>query len=192
MYKIESFTQLKEFIRCDLYRYIGKTVGNGDLLKGYFRIPGFRYSFWLRCANYYSGRNKIAGLYCRLRLRHYSIKYGIQIPYPTNINKGLYIGHFGDIVVNLNATLGKNVNISQGVTIGQANRGAFKGAAILGDEVYIAPGAKIVGKITIGNNVAIGANAVITRDVPDDAVVVGIPGKIISYDGATGYIEKKV
>ena len=58
--------------------------------------------------------------------------------------------------------------------------------------MYIGPGAKIIGGITVGNNVAVGANCVVTRDIPEDAVVVGIPGKIITYHGATKYIVNTV
>ncbi|MBR8759090.1 serine O-acetyltransferase [Porphyromonas levii] len=119
-------------------------------------------------------------------------KYGIQIPPATSIGKGFYIGHFGTIVVSPHAVIGDNVNISQGVTIGYANRGTNEGAAIIGNEVYIGPGAKIVGRVKIGNNVAIGANAVVTHDIPDNAVAVGIPAKVISYDGASGYVNRKV
>jgi serine O-acetyltransferase len=63
------------------------------------------------------------------------------------------------------------------------------GYPILGDNVYIGPGAKIIGGIKIGNNVAIGANCVVTKNIPDNSVVVGIPGRVISQDGVTGYID---
>lgn len=118
--------------------------------------------------------------------------YGIQIPSETRIGKGFYIGHYGTIVVNGAAVIGDNVNISHGVTIGQANRGRHKGVAIIGNGVYIGPGVKIVGKVIIGNNVAIGANAVVTSDVPDNACVAGVPAKIISMNGADGYVNRKV
>jgi len=86
--------------------------------------------------------------------------------------------------------IGKNCNISHQVTLGIANRGTHKGVPIIGDNVYIGPGAKIIGDINIGNNVAIGANCVVTKDVPDNAVVVGVPGKVISYEGSMGYVNK--
>ena len=91
--------------------------------------------------------------------------------------------------MNGESIIGKNCNISQGVTLGQANRGRNKGYPILGDNIYIGPGAKIVGAVKIGNNVAIGANCVVTRDIPDNSVVVGIPGKVISQEGAKGYVN---
>jgi serine O-acetyltransferase len=63
------------------------------------------------------------------------------------------------------------------------------GYPIIGDNVYIGPGAKLVGRVHIGRNVAIGANCVVTCDVPDNAVIVGVPGRIVSYNGASGYVE---
>lgn len=188
---MNNYRQLQEFINSDLFRYTGK-LGFKQFVKTYFIIPGFRYSFWLRVTCYLKNKNRILFLFAWLRLRHYSFKYGIQIPYATNIGKGFYIGHFSCIVVSPDAIIGRNVNISQGVTIGKSSRGNNKGAAVISDEVYIGPGAKIIGKITIGRNVAIGANAVVTKDIPEDAVVGGIPASIISLNGAQGYINNKV
>lgn len=93
-------------------------------------------------------------------------------------------------MINEAVSIGRNCNISQGVTLGQANRGKRKGAPIIGDNVYIGAGAKIIGKVKIGNNVAIGANCVVTKDIPDNAVVVGVPGKVISYEGSKYYINR--
>ncbi|HET53781.1 MAG TPA: hypothetical protein ENN33_01030 [Ignavibacteria bacterium] len=67
-----------------------------------------------------------------MKLHQLSIKYGIQIPVGTEIGSSFYIGHFGNIVVNPNAKIGKNCNIAQGVTIGQSNRGKRKGFPIIG------------------------------------------------------------
>ena len=125
----------------------------------------------------------------RFVLRHYSYKFGIFIPFDTPIGAGFYIGHCGDIHFNAQAQVGNNCNISQGVTLGQANRGKNKGAPIIGDGVYIGPGAKVVGAVRVGNNAAIGANCVVTKDVPENAVVVGVPGRVISYAGAADYVE---
>ena len=71
-----------------------------------------------------------------------------------------------------------------------ANRGTNKGYPVLGDNIYIGPGAKIVGAVRIGNNVAIGANCVVTKHVPDNSVVVGVPGKVISQEGSIGYVNR--
>ena len=156
--------------------------------------PGLRFSYWMRLCNAVYGHKIWLPLYfvALNRFNHYKFKYGISIPFITKIDKGFYIGHFGCIVVNPSTVIGKNVNISQGVTIGATNRGNNKGVATIGDGVYIGPGAKIIGAVKIGNNVAIGANAVVTHDVPDNAVVAGVPAKIISMNGATGYVNRKV
>jgi serine O-acetyltransferase len=121
-------------------------------------------------------------------LYRFTYKLGISIPFSTEIASGFYIGHFGGIIINGESVIGKNCNISQGVTLGQSSRGKNKGCPILGDNVYIGPGAKIVGAVKIGNNVAIGANCVVVKDIPDNSVVVGIPGNVISQDGSVGYV----
>jgi serine O-acetyltransferase len=108
----------------------------------------------------------------------------------TNIGYGFYIGHFGGIVVNGQSRIGNNVNISHGVTLGQANRGRNIGYPTVGDYVYIGPGAKIIGNVNIGNHAAIGANSVVTKDVPNNAVVAGVPATIISDQGSSGYVNR--
>jgi serine O-acetyltransferase len=126
----------------------------------------------------------------RLILRHCKYKYGISIEPETHIGSGFYIGHFGCIFVAPDVTIGDNCNISQGVTIGRTYRGLRAGVPVIGNSVYIGPGAKIIGNVKVGNNVAIGANCVVTKDISDNGVVVGAPGRVISYAGSEGYIKR--
>jgi len=115
---------------------------------------------------------------------------GIQLPPECEIGSGLYIGHFGNIIVNPRVRMGSNCNLSQGVTIGSAGRGqGIKGVPVLGDRVWIGPGAVLFGAISIGNDVAVGANAVVTRSLPDRAVAVGVPARVISYQGSFDYVS---
>jgi serine O-acetyltransferase len=123
-----------------------------------------------------------------MMLRRYRHKHGIEVPFATSIGSGFYIGHAGGIVIHSKSVIGKNCDLSHGVTLAQGNRGKYKGHPTIGDNTYIGPGAKVIGAVRIGNNVAIGANCAVTRDVPDNAVVVGVPGKVISYKGSTDYI----
>lgn len=194
-----SYKQFKEFVIADATRYLGASAinGGGKILKInklYVSSIGFRYTYWMRLCCYLRTRRLLFPLYVlgRLRLTHISHKSGIQIDPATQIDKGFYIGHFGTIVINAKSVLGKNINISPGVNIGQANRGKHKGTAIIGDNVYIGPGAKIVGAVHIGNSVCIGANAVVTHDVPDNACVAGVPAQVISMNGAEGYVNNRV
>ena len=110
--------------------------------------------------------------------------WGIEISRHAKIGPGLYIGHSGGIVVGKEVVIGANCNLSQQVTIGAAGRGERWGAPMIGNDVYIAPGAKVFGRIHVGNNVKIGANAVVHDDVPHNAVVALDPGfRILSYKG---------
>jgi serine O-acetyltransferase len=84
------------------------------------------------------------------------------------------------IVVNPNARIGDWCDIHQGVNIGE---NTDKKTPVLGNDCWIGPGAKIFGGISIGNNVMIGANAVVTQNFPDNSVVMGIPAEIKKYSG---------
>ncbi|SKB36874.1 serine O-acetyltransferase [Salegentibacter holothuriorum] len=165
---------VEEIIRKDLYRY----AGQDSILKG-LRIPGFRYSFLLRKASKFPERSSLKGIIYRRLLKFASHYYGFQIPPETKIGEGLYIGHFGTVIINNMTSIGKNCNLSPNVTIGQANRGSKKGAPIIGDKVWIGTGAVIVGKIKIGSNVLIAPNSFVNMDVPNDSLVIGNPAKII-------------
>jgi len=178
---LNKFSLVKNLIYSDLYRYTAK-VSLKSFLSTYITSPGFNFSVWFRiCSEFDSVPMK----YILLKKR---IRFGIDIYPRTKIGKGFYIGHFGTIIVSSHAFIGDNCNISQGVTIGMASRGEKKGVPEIGDRVYIGPGAKLLGKISIGNNVAIGANAVVINDVPDNAVVVGVPAKVVSMAGAGDYV----
>lgn len=187
-----KYREYKFLIYSDLYRITG-VVKFSTLIWHIILGESYKYNFWLRTC-FYARENKFLkySIYplARLLLRSLTYKLGISIAVNTKIGSGFYVGHFGGIVINGKSVIGRNCNVSQGVTLGQANRGKNKGYPVLGDNVYIGPGAKIVGAVKIGSNVAIGANCVVTRDIPDNSVVVGIPGKVISKGGSKGYINK--
>jgi serine O-acetyltransferase len=177
-----SKRSLYEIIQRDMYRYNGARSFK-EMVKNYLTEPGANYMVWFRIAQYYP--NPLI----RVILRRKMFKFGIEIFPTTQIGEGFYIGHFGGIIINPKAKIGKNCNISQNVTIGQSNRGKTVGFPTIGDNVFIGPGAKIIGGVTIGNNVAIGANAVVTKSFEDYAVVAGVPAKLLSKEGVEGYID---
>jgi len=185
-----DFAHYQFYIKSDLHRYTGKSSFWCFCLT-YINNVGYRLSFWIRTSKYLKQFPFLhfISFITRLILMRCTHKYQIYIPYNTSIGPGFYIGHPSCIIINYDTVIGKNCNISSGVVIGISNRGKI-GCPEIGDDVFIGPGAKIFGKIKIGNNVVIGANSVVTSDVPDNAVVVGIPGQVISYKGSTGYINR--
>jgi serine O-acetyltransferase len=104
---------------------------------------------------------------------------GISIPASAEIGRGFYVGHFGGIVLHSDVKMGENCSIGPGVLIGTRGLGN-KGVPVIGNNVYIGVGAKILGGITIADNVKIGANAVVVRNIPEGATAVGIPAKILT------------
>lgn len=117
-----------------------------------------------------------------------SVKCGFTIPLNV-FGPGLSIAHYGTIVVNDHARVGANCRIQEGVTIG-ASGGSD--APIIGNNVFIGSGAKILGKLEIADNIAIGAGAVVTRScLEKNATLVGVPAKVVSYNGSERFIVSK-
>lgn len=187
---MESFKKFKTTLAADLYR-IKKNKGFRAGLRCYFTGEGFKYVAVLRICQYLKNIKLAKLLYYifRFKLMRLSYKLGISIPVNTQIKGGFYIGHFGTIIVSSAAKIGKNCNISQGVTIGKSSRGKHVGAPVIGNNVYVGPGALISGNITISDGVVIGAGAVITTDIPENAVVAPQRPSIISIKGSSGYIN---
>ena len=108
---------------------------------------------------------------------------GIEIHPAARIGRGLFIDHGMGIVIGETAEIGDNVNLLQGVTLGGTSTRREKRHPTLRDNVTVGSGAKIIGAITIGENSRVGAGSVVVRDVPPNAVVVGVPGRVTSKDG---------
>jgi len=173
----------------DLYRFYGNK--KRSIKSKLFRPKQLQYIKTYRKRR--AAKNKISKMFYSMKLSLLQNKTAIQIPYKTEIGEGFYIGHLGTIAINPEAKLGKNINIAQGVTIGQENRGERKGAPTIGNEVWIGANSVIVGKITIGDDVLIAPLTFVNFDVPSHSIVIGNPAKIIHRDNATeGYINNKV
>jgi serine O-acetyltransferase len=108
---------------------------------------------------------------------------GIEIHPGAIIGSDFFIDHGSGVVIGETSEIGDNVTMYQGVVLGGVSKDPVKRHPTVGNNVVIGTGAKLLGDIKIGNNVKIGANSVVVNDVPDNSVVVGVPGKIISREG---------
>ena len=144
----------------------------------------WRFQVVLRKAEYYGDvRRKnplfiLPYIYYRLRLRSLSVKFGFTIPMYA-IGKGLSIAHRGTIVIASNCRIGENFRVHESVNIGATNGSAA--APVIGDNVFVGTGAKIIGDITVADGVCIGANAVVVKSITEpDTTWAGVPARKIS------------
>ncbi len=123
-----------------------------------------------------------------LKQKWIEIITGITLPYAAQVGEGFYIGHHSGIIINSQAIIGANCNISQGVTIGVSGRGEQRGVPVLGNNVYIGANAVVAGKIVIGDNVVIGANSLVVKSVSSGHTVAGVPAIVVSEQDSKDYI----
>jgi serine O-acetyltransferase len=102
---------------------------------------------------------------------------GIELPCEVKLGRRFRIDHFGGIVISGDTVFGDDCVIRNGVTVGLRHTG-HRGAPVIGNRVDIGAGAKVLGNISIGDDVAIGANAVVITDVPSNSIAVGVPARI--------------
>lgn len=125
----------------------------------------------------------------KYRYHKLSVKLGFSIPL-NSIGPGLSISHYGLLTIG-NAKIGKNFRVQEGVNIGATS--GNPNAARIGNNVYIGTGAKIIGEITIADNVVIGAGSVVTKSILEQGVTwAGVPAKKISNNNSHKFINKKL
>ncbi len=188
---IKSKKDLKEYLMADKYA-----------LKKNYRFPRFKDLIWkyeiaLRKSEYYqntklSGIRKLEtflfGGYWRLRKYIIGLICGFSIPNNT-CGKGLTIAHIGPVIINHKAKLGNYCRIHCCVNIGEDSRTGD--APVLGNNIFIGPGAKIFGGIILEDWIAIGANAVVNKSFEQRNIsIAGVPAKKISDQGAVGIIDE--
>lgn len=187
---ITSKDVLKEYIAADKSRNIVNCSNLYLLIEPFLSLLGVvRESFYvrkylriLRKLEYYTnvkslfGVGKLKKIYYTIMWKRLSNKYGIYI-HPNTIGKGLYIPHFyGGIQLNC-ISMGDFCSVSSGVVVG--NKGSQDNRAIIGNNVELTIGCKVIGKVVLGNNVIVAPNSVVIKNIPDNAVVSGVPAMII-------------
>ena len=176
---ILSKNDLKEYMSADriaLGRHADFT------LRDWMFDPIWKYERILRKLEYCINckhKGSLARMYYWFRLHSLGVKLGFTIS-PNTFGKGLSIAHYGSIVCSSDMKVGDNCRIHSGVNIG-AGRG---GVPIIGDNCYLGPGAKLFGGIVLGDNVKVGANAVVNKSFPaGHCTLVGVPARKVS-DGS--------
>ncbi len=181
---IKTKEEFKEYLLADLARFGDSVPRWKDWILHNESWYIWHYVRHIRYIEYHKdkkGWHKLAFFYHWYKYKHLGFKLNFTI-YPNTIGPGLRIYHTGGFVhVGKNVRIGKNCTMLPGVVFGNKYEEPNDAPIIVGDNCYIGLGAKILGEVKIGNNVTIGANAVVTKDIPDNAVVGGIPAKIIKY-----------
>lgn len=175
---IDTKSRLKEVLAIEAEIY-GK--------KWYYDLPFqmteqqvlYKHARYLRYTEYAFNTKKITRHWYLLRLLRIQTRYGISIPMNV-VGEGFEIVHLGSVIINARSHVGKYCRVHPGVCIG-ANHDK---APVIGEHVYLGPGAKVFGEITIADHVQIGANAVVTKSCDEKgAILAGVPAKVVRQQG---------
>ncbi len=181
---IKNKTDLKYYLKKDLERFkkkpnlIDKILHNEIYFLYKYQVHLRFYEFYLNTKSKFN-----PWLYFHLfKLKRLGFNLKITI-YPNTISAGLRIMHCGDFIhVKQKCKIGENCTLLPGVVIGNKYLTGDNTFSSIGDNCYLGLGVKVFGEVRIGKNVVIGANSVIVKDIPDNAIVGGIPGKIIKIN----------
>jgi serine O-acetyltransferase len=145
------------------------------LYSGLHALWGYRFNHWL----WIHGWQFLS----RANSQFTRLVTGIEIHPGAQIGKRFFVDHGMGVVIGETTTIGDDVTIYQGVTLGGTGKETGKRHPTLGNKVVVGAGARVLGNITIGENCRIGAGSVVLRDVPDNSTVVGVPGHIVFREG---------
>ena len=170
----------REYVKEDLKAYGLTHVG----FYNYWWMDCLRFQLRLRRIEYLhntAGHNPLKGLWrFVLEVVNHRLATRLGFTIPKNVfGPGLHIVHYGTIVVHPDARVGRNCRLHPSTSIGDYN-----GVPRLGNNVYIGPGAKIYGPVTLGDNVAVGANAVVNKSFGSNVTLGGVPARIVAEKGA--------
>ena len=170
----------REYVKEDLKAYGLTHVG----FYNYWWMDCLRFQLRLRRIEYLhntAGHNPLKGLWrFVLEVVNHRLATRLGFTIPKNVfGPGLHIVHYGTIVVHPEARVGRNCRLHPSTSIGDYN-----GVPHLGNNVYIGPGAKIYGPVTLGDNVAVGANAVVNKSFGSNVTLGGVPARIVAEKGA--------
>lgn len=163
----------------------------GSMAEIFFCYPGFQamlahhlfHYWWVKDFGIFSFLRPYVKFLIRISAHITKIFTGIEIHPGAQIGSNFFIDHGTGVVIGETAIVGDNVTIYQGVTLGGVSTKREKRHPTLGNNIIIGAGAKVLGNITIGDCVQIGANSVVVKDIPAYSTVTGIPGRIVKMSG---------
>jgi serine O-acetyltransferase len=165
---------LKEELKIDYERH-GRNLRNPS----FWLVASYRFGRWADSLP--EPARKVASAAYGLMLTSSEFVLGSTLHRETKIGEGLHVVHADGIRIDPAAVLGKRVGLMQGVTIGTTvDR---EGAPVIGDDVFIGAGARILGPVRIGDRARIAANSLVINDVPADSTAIGVPAKVLRYTG---------
>lgn len=178
---IQTREELSSYIKADKKRRRRYVPLLKEWIKGSEDYSVKAFTLMLRYHEYYLNKkrtlwNFLPHLFCKWYYTRLKVRHQLFI-YPNSIGSGLYLQHPGFRRIGRWVQIGKNCTILPMVLIGKKHSGPCR--ITIGDNCYIGTGVTILGPLTIGDNVTIAAGAVVTRDVPDNVTVAGVPAKII-------------
>lgn len=175
---------MQECLAADLSRFNNRKPGMISHLLKNESYYIWSYILRMRRIEYHvdrGGWHKVAYLWNWFLFKNLQFKLKVAI-YPNTIGPGFRLYHIGAYThVGPNVRIGRNCTMVSGVVFGNKTEDEDNRPVFVGDNVYFGIDCKIIGPVKIGNNVTIGANAVVTKDIPDNAIVGGIPAKIIKF-----------
>jgi serine O-acetyltransferase len=154
-----------------------RTHGRSWSRQGFWALLVYRFGRWRYGIRWRALRVPFSAAYKMLKVVS-EILTGIELPCEIVLGRRFTIEHFGGIIISGDAVFGDDCIVRNGVTVGLRHTG-LRGSPVVGDRVDIGTGAKLLGPIRIGNDVAIGANAVVITDVPSNSIAVGVPARIL-------------
>lgn len=189
---ISSRSDLQHYLEQD--RVADEYKGSNPKVLGGWPNLIWKYKIFLRKAEFYTNCGKgiigkLLKIYYKYRYTHLGVKLGYTIPLNV-VGPGLSLPHYGTVIINGTAKIGKNCRIMADVCIGSTS--GINQAAHIGDNVYIGAGAKIIGNIKISDNVCIGANSVVLKDIKDSVTVAGVPAKVVSQKTARANLSERL
>ncbi|MCQ2233289.1 MAG: hypothetical protein MJZ24_00945 [Paludibacteraceae bacterium] len=179
----ENYSDCFTLVKSDQYRNLGKIPSTLSIWKQMILHPCSNPLVWFRMCKHKGFFFRI----CRFFYKRSSIRYNLDIPIQTRVGYGFYIGHGMCIVINIDTIIGNNVNVSQFLNIGTNH----SKPAVIADNVYVGPSVCIVEDVQIGSNSTIGAGAVVTKDIPENATCAGVPSKVLNFNMPGRYIKNK-